>query len=110
MQTTTYSLTRSYASQDDVAVGDVVRMREGDVTDNPFATSIVESIAPHAVHTDVTIVTLVRPFVWLHQIGCCAPQLCTAHERYTVPLDMFVERYEVHTTGASQRKDNRMHD
>jgi len=94
-------------------IGDVVRMKLGpDDTAgfNAFSTSTVTDIKPHPQFPEHIEVHLARPHVRVSKIGSTSGTPFVAMEQYTVPLEMFRERYEAFTTGPRGEVDNRRMD
>ena len=97
----------SYTQERQPKVGDVVCMASDHSAPafSPFSTSIVEDVRPHPQYPEVIEVHLVRPHCRAEKIGSMRGTVFTGHERYPVPLDMFIERYQMYSTGSMP--DNR---
>lgn len=78
-------------------VGDVCQMK-GEA--HPFETCVVLDV-------DENSVRLGRPHAKVSKIGCTKGTLFMSFEDYTIPMDSFLRNYELFTTGASGKTDNR---
>ncbi len=78
-------------------VGDTCRMIDDD---SAFGTCIVLDVEDGQV-------TLARPHCRADKIGCTRGTVFTAVENFKVPVESFLIRFELHTTGPSGGTDNR---
>jgi hypothetical protein len=78
-------------------VGDTCRMIDDD---SAFGTCIVLDVEAGQVH-------VARPYCKVDKIGCCKGTVYTGVEAFSVPVENFMSRFELHTTGPSGGTDNR---
>ena len=94
-----------YTDPSDVAVGDVVTMKqsmEQGAGYNAFMTSIIEDI-----DEEHDLAMLCRPHVKVSKIGCTKGSAFIGCERYPVELTVMVRNFMCFTRGIKGEKDNR---